>query len=127
MRYDQVWPEVVDLILADPAISGVIGTDLREAGTGRFVVPSLEWSLIVGAPEAEMLYRFQIQLDPFARTIADLLTVQNGLKRLLHRDREWSAGAYWVTSLLLDERKEAVRDGIHSGPLDFEFTVVRTR
>jgi len=127
MRYDQVWPGIITLIKADGTISGVVGTDVREAQTGNLVVPSLEWTFIAGAPAGEMLYRFQVQLDPFTRTIAQLLTVQNRLKQRFHREREWNVGAYWITSRFLAERKEPVRDGIHSGSLDFEFQVVRTR
>ena len=127
MRYDQILPAILALVAADPAISGVVGTAIREARTGEFVVPSLEWTFVAGRPEEEMLYQFRLQLDPFARTVADYLTVRNRLIQLLHRDREWTAGGHWVTSVFSDEQKAEPRDGVHSGPLDFVITVVRGR
>lgn len=127
MKYDEVVAAIMTLLAADGTITGVVGTNIREAGEADFVVPSLEWTLIVETPADEMYHRIQLQFDPFTRTSAQLVTLQGRLNQLFHQDREWTLGTIKVRSQLLAVRREPAKGGVQSGGMDFEFLAVRER
>lgn len=142
MRYDDVVTQVLQLVAGDATIEGIIGAALYESGERDFEIPSLEWTLIVEIPELEVYHTIQLQFDPFARTKADLLTLQGRLYQLLHKemnttlDAPFSSGfssgfgpvaVYLIRSRLLDIRSSPTKAGLHTGSMDFEFTPIRER
>lgn len=127
MTHDQVMDEVLDVLLADTALVAVVGSAVYESGERAFAVPSVEWTLIVETPEAEVFDRIQIQFDVFTRTRAHLLTVTRRLERLLVHRAGWWLGSLLIRSLKLDVRTNPTSGGVYSGSIDIEFKPVRER
>jgi len=125
MTHDLVMDPVLELLAADGELTGIVGTAIYESGERDFEVPSLEWTLIVETPDAEVFDRIQVQFDAFVRSREDLLAVQRRVEQLLDHETEWEVGGLRLRSRKLDIRKNPTEEGIYSGSVDIEFKPVR--
>jgi len=127
MTHDLVLTPALARLVADPALAAIVGTAIYESGERTFVVPSLEWTLIVETPEAEIYDRVQVQFDVFTRSKDTMLAALRRIDRLLVHRVQWTLGTLQIRSLKLDIRTNPTEGGVHSGSIDVEFKPVRER
>lgn len=132
MRWDAVVPAWLAPIAADSDVRGVLGTDAAfyMAGEREFEIGSLEYQLIVPAVlDREVFWRSLVQLDFWVRTMADLVTLEKALVRLLHFDLQVAIGGIPMrTEFVGDGRPlEGAADNTFTRSLDFRLTYLRNR
>ncbi len=132
MRWDAVVAAWLVPIAADSVVRGVLGTErgFYMAGEREFEVDSLEYQLIVPAVlDREVFWRTLVQLDFWVRTMADLVTLEKALVRLLHSDLAVTIGGIEMwTELVGDGRPlEGAADNTFTRSLDFRLTYLRNR
>ncbi len=113
--------DVTDLLGLDPQIDLV--------GERDFVVPSLEYTLVVPAQLFQEVYwRTLVQLDFWLETIPDLVKLEKALVRLLHFDTPTTFGAVPMWSEMIPGGGElpGSKHGVRGGSLDFNLTYLRS-
>lgn len=124
MRWDDALNAAQKALLADSALVAVIGTNVLRAGEYDFVAPSIEW-FIPARGETELFEPFTLQLDCFARTMADLNTIEERVRLVLHRDTWRTLEGVYLHMELEAGRELATGKGILGRGLDFFVEVVR--
>lgn len=130
MNWDTVVPNWLGLIEADEVIQNLLGSPARLYMSGareRAADPSLEWTLLTPGAEGELYESPLIQLDFWANSMADLVAIEQALRRLLHHDLPITVGALKIWSRLVGGRplEGADPDGQLSRSLDFRLEFLR--
>lgn len=130
MRWDTVIPAVVVApAVADATVQGVLGAGpgFFMAGERTFAVPSMRWTLI-GNVEGELWEEALVQIDIWVRSMADLITLEGALRRLLHHETDVEIGGVKLWSKYVDSRPlNGAKDGTLARSLDFRLTYLRGR
>lgn len=128
MKWPVVVEEVMTLLVADPVISGIYGTAIRENGSTKFTAPSLEWMLVADGI-AEQWAPCVLQLDQWCLSSADLKRSEQRLFRLLHRELPSAFGALTMFAQYVDSETLASpdRDGYFARAVRFRFTPLQDR
>ena len=82
--WDEVMERVRVLILADTALSAVIGQAYRKAGSGDLQIPGMEWNLLSDVL-TELWAPMLVQFDIWTTTAANNRRAERRLRSLLHR------------------------------------------
>lgn len=132
MTWDDAVADWLSTVAADSVVTGLLGTDpeFNQAGEGDFVVPSLEYTLIDPAsPFMEVYWRTLIQLDLWMETLADVLSLERAIVRLLHLDVPATLGTTPMWSQLQPGGGPlpGARDGVRGRSLDFHLIYLRDR
>ena len=133
MRWDVAVAAWLVPVAADSDVTDLLGLDpeFSKAGERDFKVPSLEYSLIVKATKFQEVYwRTLIQLDYWTKTLAELISLEKALIRLLDFDVPTTFGAVPMWSEMVPGEGgplEGTRDGVNSGSLDFHLIYLRAR
>ena len=144
MRIQPIMTGIITLIESDALAYEIVGNAIFEEGERELQVPSITWMLIDEVPEGEVFHALDIQFDPFTRSKASLLMLQNRLHALLHKDVDWhlpASGGFSsgfsagfsnqenirIRSQFVGSRGTRTAGGIWGGPMDFRFTAVRSR
>ena len=132
MRWDAAVTAWLAPVVADSVVTGLLGldTEFNLAGEGDYVIPSLEYSLIVPAvPFLEVYWRTRIQLDFWTKTIADLVSLEGALIRLLHLEWPATIGTIpmWSQMIPGGGPMPGAKDGIFSRSMDFHLIYLRAR
>ncbi len=132
MRWDVAVAAWLVPLTTDSVVTGLLGKDpqIDLVGERDFVVPSLEYSLIVPAVLFQEVYwRTLVQLDYWLETIPDLVTLEKALVRLLHFDTPTTFGSIPMWSELVPGGGElpGSKDGVRGGSLDFNLTYLRSK
>lgn len=132
MRWDAAVAAWLAPIAADSVVKGLLGDDpdFYLAGERDFKVPSLEYSLISPAvPHFEVYWRTLIQLDFWTETLADLITLEKALVRLLHLEVPATIGSIPMWSRMLDGGGPltGATDGQFGSSMDFHLIYLRDR
>ena len=132
MRWDAAVAAWLAPVAADSVVQGLLGTvtEFNLAGERDFAVPGLEYTLISPAvPFHEVYWRTLVQLDFWMRSLADLVSLEGALVRLLHYDTPLSIGAIpmWSQMIVGGTPLEGARDGIFGRSMDFHLIYLRDR
>ena len=126
------WPELLEAIAneaaADTVLDSIYGDAIRQAGSGKRIVPSLEHMLIADA-EAEQWAPHTVQWDQWCDTQEKLVLSEEALMRLFNHDVPVVIGGIGLWSLFLegDQLSAPDRDGVHGRAVRFRFTPIRER
>lgn len=104
----------------------IYGANMRYAGAETIAVPLLEWSLVADG-ETEIWAPTVIQVNQWCRTPAQLVSSEQTIRRLLHRDGMIEIGGLrmWSEYLDGDALQTPDRDGIHARAIRFTLTPLR--
>ncbi len=132
MRWDAAVAAWLAPVVADSVVQGILGVDaeFNMVGEGDFVVPSLQYTLVSpGVPHLEVYWRSLVQLDMWTKTLADVVTLEKALVRLLHLEVPASIGSIPMWSRKLGESKPlpGAVDGVWSRSIDFHLIYLRDR
>ncbi len=132
MTWDDAITDWLALIAADTVVQGLLGTDpeFNMAGERTFVVPSLEYTLVSAAvPHLEVFWRTLVQLDYWTKTMADLVTLEKALVRLLHYDTPLTIGTtvMWSQMQAGGTPLQGATDGHFGRSMDFHLIYLRNR
>ncbi len=132
MTWDDAVADWLALVAADSVVQGLLGVDpeFNMAGDRDFKVPSLEYQLISPAvPHLEVYWRTLVQLDFWTKTLADLVTLEKALVRLLHYDTPLTIGTtpMWSQMLVGGTPLQGARDGTFGRSMDFHLIYLRNR
>ena len=129
MRAPEIWQALVDVMEADAVIAGIVGDAIYLTdGEREFQVPSIAGTLIAST-QGERFTQSEFQMDCFAKTLQDAVTLGERLIRLFDQDvRVWIGGVR-MWSRCTDERffHGPVSDKVYRRSLDFELEVIRSR
>lgn len=130
MRWDTVIPAALMVpVEADSDVRAVLGNPpaFFMAGEREFKVNSMRWTLIANT-EGENWEESLIQVDFWVRRLADVLTLEAALRRLLHHEIELTVGGVTLWSKYVDSRPlGGATDGTIARALDFRLTYLRGR
>lgn len=130
MRWDTVIPAaLVAPIAADSEALSVLGPEplVFQEGEREFAVPSVRWTLVADT-EGELFEESLVQIDYWARSAAQAVTLSKAIRRLLHRDLPFTVGGVELWSMLSGSSgPRGGRDGVWEGRLDFTLTYLRER
>ena len=132
MRWDAAVAAWLVPVAADSAVTGLLGLDpeFNLAGEHDFAVPSLEYSLITPAvPFREVYWRTLIQLDFWMKTLAELVSLEKELVRLLHLEVPADIGTIpmWSQMIPGGNSLQGAEDGVFSRSMDFHLIYLRAR
>lgn len=130
MMWDTVLPLWLDLALDDADVVSVLGDSppaLFLVGDRDREVPAMEYTLIVAGIETEVYETSIVQLDMWTATIDQMVTLQNALRRLLHRDTAITLTGIRVLTQMTGGRPlvGANRDGALNHSIDFRLQYLR--
>ncbi len=133
MRWDAAVAAWLVPVAADSVVQGILGVDpeFNMAGEGDFVVPSLEYTLLApDIPHLEVYWRSLVQLDMWAKTIDDVVTLEKALVRLLHLEVPASIGSIPMWSRKVGGESTPLPgavDGVWRRSIDVQLTYLRDR
>lgn len=127
MRWQAALDAALDALVADSALEAVVDGAIYMAGERGFEVPSVEWTLVDVTP-AELFEPFTVQFDGFARTMDDVLTIQDRLYAVLHSEVWRTLGGVKMRTQFSAVRQiEGAEDGVLGLSIDFEFEPFKER
>lgn len=128
MRWDTVIPTcLVAPIAADSDVISVVGTRFYMSGEREFKIESMKW-MLVSNTEGENYEESLVQIDFWVRTLAQVRTLEDALRRLLHHETEVTVGGIDFWSKYVDSRPlMGAKDGTIARSLDFRLTYLRER
>ena len=132
MRWDAAVEAWLEVVAADSVVQGLLGTDPEFNLTGEhdYAVPSLEYTLVSPAvPFREVFWRTLVQLDFWMKTLADLVSLEGALVRLLHHEVPVTIGAIpmWSQMIVGGTPLDGAKDGIFGRSMDFHLIYLRDR
>lgn len=132
MRWDVAVAAWLVPVADDSVVQGLLGTvpEFNLAGERDFAVPGLEYALISPAvPFLEVYWRTLVQLDFWMRSLADLVSLERALVRLLHYDTPLSIGSIpmWSQMIVGGIPLEGARDGNFGRSMDFHLIYLREK
>ena len=132
MRWDAAVAAWLEVVAADSVVQGLLGTDpeFNLAGEHDYAVPSLEYTLVSPAvPFREVFWRTLVQLDFWMKTLADLVSLEGALVRLLHHEVPVTIGAIpmWSQMIVGGTPLDGAKDGIFGRSMDFHLIYLRDR
>lgn len=130
MRWDVAVAAWLVPVREDSVVQSLLGIveEFNMAGEGDFVVPSLEYTLISpGVPFSEVYWRSLVQLDLWTKTLADVITLEKAIIRLLHLEVPASFGAVPMWSQMEGEPTPlaGAQDGVWGRSVDFHLIYLR--
>lgn len=132
MMWDQVLKRLVATVEQDVVLSGIYGTAMRLAGTGKTFEPAaapiLEWT-IIGDTESELWSPVIIQFDQWALTLGVVTTSERRLRTLFHQDlpTEYGGVIMWAQYEEGSVLASPDRNGFAGRAIRFRFTPLRER
>ena len=127
MRWPAVMQAVVTALNADAALVAELGGQyVYPAQSSRPVrIPSVEWSMI-GDAVGEVMERVIVQLDYWATSMPEAVTIEARIRAVLHNDVRRTFGGIDMATSYLDSRShEHPEPGVVHRSLDFLFEPVR--
>jgi hypothetical protein len=124
------WDSVVAALLAEvadvPEIAAIVGGRVYFAGSGAFVVPSVELT-IVADTVSELWEPVTVQFDVWAKSFTDVRTIERILRRRYHHQLPIPIGGLNVWAQYSDGTVLASpeRDKFFGRALRFTFTPLR--
>lgn len=130
MMWDVVLEAWRALLLADTALTTALGGEhVNLAQASREVrVPSVDWSLVTDN-ETESWNPITVQVDIFAASLAQAITIERRIRLLTHRDVARDLGGHQVWTRYLDSRSHPYTEepGTVHRSLDFQFEPLRAQ
>jgi len=132
MRWDAAVTAWLAPIAADSVVQGILGTapEFNLAGERDHVIPSLEYTLISPAVLfMEVYWRTLIQLDLWSYDLAELVSLEKALVRLLHFDTPVTIGSIpmWSEMQQGGVALAGAADGVFGRSMDFHLTYLRDK
>ena len=132
MRWDAAVTAWLAPIRADSVVKGILGDDaeFNLAGERDHAIPSLEYTLISPAVLFQEVYwRTLIQLDMWSHDLAELVSLEKALVRLLHFDTPVTIGAIpmWSEMQQGGVGLAGAADGVFGRSMDFHLTYLRDK
>ena len=132
MTWDDAVKDWLGVVAADSVVQGLLGTapEFDLAGEHDYVVPSLEYTLVSPAvPFREVFWRTLVQLDFWMSSLADLVSLERALVRLLHHDVPVTLGTtkMWSQMIVGGTPLEGAADGVLGRSMDFHLIYLRER
>lgn len=126
MMWDHAMERILDLIRNDPAMTAIIGDQIRMAGPNDQAIPGLEYTLLTDT-EGELWAPMKVQFDLWTANAAIARQGERRLRQLLHHNLPQTLGdmRLWMqyrdaASLATPSRSNFVGRGLR-----FEFTPLR--
>jgi hypothetical protein len=129
MRAPEVWQALTNVMEGDAVIAGIVnGAVTLSDGEKQLAVPSITGTLIP-AQQGERFVAMTWQIDAFAKSMADAVTLGERLLALFDHDVRKEIGGLLMWIRCSDEREfhGPVDDGVYRRSLDFEVEVIRRR
>ena len=132
MRWDAAVEAWLEVVAADSVVQDLLGTDpeFNLAGEHDYAVPSLEYTLVSPAvPFREAFWRTLVQLDFWMKTLADLVSLEGALVRLLHHEVPVTIGSIpmWSQMIVGGTPLAGAKDGVFGRSMDFHLIYLRDR
>lgn len=127
MRWNVVMEALLGLVEADADVVSVIGDPpaLFMVGERDHQVPSVQWSLLTD-PQGEVWGAAMTQWDLFTKTVPQMVTLERGIRRVLHRESLFVVDGHQLISRLSgDGGFTGPRDGQIARRLDFRTQYIR--
>lgn len=124
------WDRVAEALLAEIAgiaeIAAIVGTQVIFAGSGKWIVPSVE-ATVIADTEGELFAPCTIQLDVWAKSFDHVRTIERVLRQRYHNQLPIPIGDLTCWAQYSDGTVLASpeRDKVYGRALRFTFTPLR--